>query len=149
MSSLKGYKHLESLRREQSGSTNKYFDMMHKVRPPRTAAQLEALIEELVNRSGGKVSIISSAGRQMVTKTAVKDILGRSNTITDNKYIPSTTIKGTPDILGCLPDGTGLAVEVKFSKSDRMSKDQLAYKDAWPGVFVIAKTLDDVLKVLE
>lgn len=149
---MKSYKHLEKLRRDQdvnsAAKATGYFDFKYKVKPPKTAAQLESLIEEIVNRSGGKVSIITTAGRKLVDKKEVSNVLGHRQSITNVKYIPSTTKRGTPDILGALPDGTALAIEVKFSKSDRMSKEQLTYQQSWPGVFVIARTLDDVMEVL-
>lgn len=135
---------------KQGHPVHKYFRGEYKVKKPKTAAQLEALLEEYVNLSGGKVSIISSAGRQMVTKTAITDVLGRANTITDSKYIPSTTVKGTPDLLGVAPGGKALAVEVKFSHSDRMRPEQKIYKEAWEqagGVFIIAKTLEQFIEI--
>jgi len=138
---------IEHQERKLGHPVHKYFRGEYKVKKPKTAANLEALIEEYVNLSGGKISIISSAGRQLVKKTAITDVMGRSNTITDNTYIPSTTVRGTPDMLGGMPDGRALAVEVKFSKGDRMSKYQLEYQLKWPGVFIIAKTLDQFIEV--
>ena len=150
------YKLLERLRREQESNTvaaqSGYFDFKYKVKKPKTAAQLESLIEELINRSGGCVSIIFTGGRQIVKQNQVRDVLGNERTLTDHKWIPGSTRKGTPDLLGVLPGGQAVAIEVKFSKSDRMSKYQIAYKEHWEkagGLFIIAHDLDDILKVIE
>ena len=141
---------LEQLRRNKDKNhpalSSGYFDFKYKITKPKSAAQLEALIEEYINGIGGKVSIISSAGRQIVNKTEVTDVLGRKNSITDAKFIPSTTIRGTPDILGCYKS-RAIAIEVKFSKGDRLSEYQIKYKQLWEqagGLFIVAKKLEDV-----
>lgn len=152
---MKSYKLLMELRKAQEtnhkAAATGYFDHKYRVKPPKTAAHLEALIEELIGRSGGMVSIISSAGRQLYKQEQVKDVLGRTRTLTDHRYIPSTTKKGTPDLLGVSPKGKALSIEVKFSKSDRLRPEQIEYKNKWEaagGVFIIARTLDDIIEIL-
>lgn len=59
--------------------------------------------------------------------------------------------KGCPDIIGVLPGGRSLAIEVK-SKSGRLSDDQKDWlnQSAEAGAMVIvAQSLDDVINALE
>ena len=72
----------------------------------------------------------------------VKKIYRRSN----NRY----HIKGVSDVLGILPDGKLLAIEVK-SKAGRASPEQIQFIDkikASGGVALIARSLEEVIETV-
>lgn len=124
-----------------------HFDHVFKVKKPKTAAQLEALIEELINLQGGCMRIIYTGGRNLVNKTKASNVLGHERHIVKNTFIPGTTKPGTADLLG-IYKGRGIAVEVKFSAGDRMSVAQVAFKKDWElagGLHIIAHNLNDIL----
>lgn len=59
--------------------------------------------------------------------------------------------KGVADILGCLPGGRLLAIEVK-SSTGRLSPEQRAFLDeiaGLGGLAFMARSIDDVKRVLE
>jgi len=140
-------KTLEDLRKEQysdHGATgSRYFDHIFKVKTPKSAAQLEALIAEYVRRSGGKATKVSVMGRQITDKIHTQH-MGMKATVTNNAYIPSSTEKGTSDLIIGF-EGRILYCEVKFSRSDRLSPEQIRFKEsveAGPGPYIIAKSLN-------
>ena len=60
-------------------------------------------------------------------------------------------LKGTSDIIGCLPDGKMLAIEVK-SETGRLSPEQKAFIDKIKkqgGIAFVAKNLQDVERELQ
>ena len=158
---MDAYKLLSDLRATSANLNERFGDRAHyfknvksvKVARPKSAAQLESLVKELINRTGGKVEIIYAGGRPLVTKDKRTNVLGHEWTQTDVKYIPGSTTPGTPDILGRTHDGKPLAIEVKFSKSDRLSEEQIQWRDEWiqcnDAVYIVAKTLDDVLPIIK
>lgn len=144
-------KTLKQLRMETAGVATPmamktgYFDFKFKVKPPKTAAQLESLISEYVRLSGGICTKVSVMGRQTTKKTHVIDVVGRKNTITDTAYIPSTTMKGTSDLIISYKKSV-IYVEIKFSKSDRLSDHQKIFRDkveASGAPYRIVKTLEE------
>ena len=121
-----------------------------KVKSPRTAAQLEGLITEYINRKGGCVTKVSSTGRPIVSQNTVKDVTGRKRVIKDVKYIPGTTRKGTADILGAY-NGKAIAIEVKYSRGDRLSDEQKQFRDDWiraGGLHYVIKTFEELVEMI-
>lgn len=54
---------------------------------------------------------------------------------------------GTPDLLGVIKPGTGLAIEVKDAKG-KQRPEQLAFQRAWEsrgGIYILARSVDDVI----
>lgn len=119
-------KTLEDLRREKHQDSTAiatgYFNHLFKVKQPKSAAQLEALISEYTRLMGGICTKVTTAGRQITDK-----VDKGYYTVTNSTYIPSTTRKGTSDlIIGY--QGQVIYVEVKFSKGDRLSQHQKDFK---------------------
>jgi len=145
-------KTLEQLRREQykdhAAVKTGYFDYIFKVKKPKTAAQLETLISEYVTRSGGICTKVSVMGRQVSTSTKTK-YLGMDATVNNSSYIPSSTKKGTSDlIIGY--KGRILYCEVKFSRSDRMSQEQQKFKAEVQAAgcrYEVVKTLSEFISI--
>jgi len=126
-----------------------YFDSELKVKPPQSAAQLEKLIDEYCSLSGAECVKVYSGGRQLVKKTNVIDVMGRSNTITDSKFIPGTTRAGTSDLI-IIKNNRALFVEVKYSRSDRQNENQKKFEErqiAFGNTYVIVKSLDEFIEV--
>lgn len=66
------------------------------------------------------------------------------------RWIPST-VRGVPDIIGCLPDGRMLAIEVKSERGrltmwQEIFLEELRQRGA---VVIVARSLDDVVNVLK
>ena len=140
---------MAKLRKKHPGMENeelmRYFGMGAKMKPPKSAAQFEALITEYVHMKGGISTKVSVMGRSVVKKTKVTDVVGRKNTIIDETYIPSTTKKGTSDLILSYKNHV-LYTEVKFSKTDRQSEDQKKFEAhvvKSGSQYRIVKTLDD------
>ena len=152
---MDAYKTLEAMRVakyiEKNGKEpHPYFLSEFKVKKPKTAAQLEALIVEMIELASGVCTKVYSGGRRIVTKTNVTDVTGRRNSITDDKFVPSTTEKGTSDLIACIK-GRAYYLEVKFAKSDRQSADQKQFQmkvERAGAPYLIIKTLDEVLPLL-
>jgi hypothetical protein len=123
--------------------------MTCKLKPPKSAAQYEALITSYVHMKGGIVTKVSVMGRQTVKTTKVTDVLGHANSITDTTYIPSTTKKGTSDTIISAAKPYAyyvMYVEIKFSKSDRQSEHQKEFElnvSSKGGFYRIVRTLDE------
>ena len=79
----------------------------------KTANDLTAAIIRAIELSGGYSSRINSAG---VYDEKIK------------AYRTGTTKKGISDIIGCLPNGRFIAVEVKI-KTDKLSDVQIKFRD--------------------
>ena len=122
-------KTLEELRKEQAPKTaaaTGYFDFMFRVKQPKSAAQVESLISEWVSRIGGVCTKVNIMGRE-ITKTTESTFAGKPISIRKKSFIPSTTRKGTSDLIVGYK-GRILYVEVKFSKSDRQSQHQRKFE---------------------
>lgn len=140
---------LELLRRDDyqskhSHPVSRYFESEFKINQPKSAAQLESLIEEYVRRSGGVATKVSVMGREIHDNTETS-FLGIKATVKNSSWIPSSTRKGTADlIIGY--KGRILYCEVKFSKSDRLSPDQQSFKRAVEVAgcpYIITRTLEE------
>ncbi len=150
-------KTLAQLRKEKYGNhaanRDGYFDYKYKVPPPKTAAQLEALISEYVHLSGGVCTKVNILPRQVVDKTFVTDVMGGKNSITNITNIPSSTKAGTSDLIASIPNIFGAVyIEVKFSKGDRLRDTQIKFKNDVESkgfIYVIAKKLEDVYYLFE
>lgn len=130
---------------------HRYFDSEFRVKPPKSAAQLEAQIVELIELNGGVCTKVYSGGRRIVTKTSVTDVTGRKNMITDDKFVPSTTESGTSDLIATLK-GKSYYIEVKFSRGDRLSALQKKFQakvERAGAPYIVAKTLEDVLYIVK
>jgi len=151
------YKTLEELRAEKyannKAAQSGYFSHVYKVKPPKSAAQLETLITEYIQLSGGICTKINILARQLTTKTFVVDVVGRKNSITNTAHIPSSTKSGTSDLIASIPNVVGAVyIEVKFSKGDRLRDTQIAFKkdvESKGFKYLIAKKLDDVYHLFE
>jgi hypothetical protein len=149
---MKALEKLKQLKIKAHGKPiHKYFESEFNVKPPKSASQLENLIDQYCTLMGAECTRIYSGGRQMVSKTNVTDVLGRSNSITDSKFIPGTTRAGTSDlIIG--KDGRILYPEVKFSKSDRQRPAQKEFQkrvESFGCKYVIVRTLDEFIEEFE
>ena len=119
-----------------------YFSHVFAVKVPKSAAQLETLISEYVHLSGGISTKVSVMGREVTTRTKTKH-LGMDATVVNSSYIPSSTKRGTSDLIIGI-NGRILYCEVKFSKSDRLSREQQQFKadvEAAGCYYMVAKTL--------
>jgi hypothetical protein len=103
-----------------------YFSHRLKVKKPSTAAQLENLIAEYTSLSGGFSTNIYSGGRERTSKTHVTDVIGRKNSITETKYLPSVVMKGHSDMIISYK-GYVLYLEIKLGK-DRQSEAQKIFQ---------------------
>ena len=144
-------KTLESLRRDKyrghAATTTSYFNHVFAVKQPKKASELESLIDEYCTLSNAECTKNHSEGRQIVSKTNVTDVLGRSNSITDVKHIPSTTRRGTSD-LTVVKDGKALYVEVKLK--DRQSEAQKQWQkrvEGFGNTYVIVRNIDEFAEV--
>ncbi len=142
-------KTLESLRRDKyrghAATTTGYFDHVFAVKQPKTAAQLESLVEEYITLLNGICTNIYGGGRQLVSKTNVTDVLGNKNSITDVKFIPSRVRVGHSDMIASVK-GKAYYLEIKLGK-DRQSKYQKEfekYVNDRGAVYVIVKKLEDI-----
>ena len=147
------YKTLEELRAEKldnhAANHKGYFDYKYKVKPPKSAAQLETLVQEYVHLSGGICTKVVVAGREITNKTFVTDVLGRKNSITNSTFIPSPVTKGTSDLIIGI-NGQIMYCEIKFSKHDRQSAKQKEFQQAVELAgcyYVIAHTLKEFITI--
>jgi hypothetical protein len=69
----------------------------------------------------------------------------------DQNRVIQSAPNGTPDLLGVVgPNGRALAIEVKSLKG-RQRDAQVAFQRAWEargGLYILARSVDDVLKAL-
>ena len=76
----------------------------------------------------------------------------RVNNIPSTKYRAGNVTKGVADIMGCTKDGKALAIEIKNKDTkDRQSEYQKEFEAHYKsrgGIYIIATTLDDVIKNL-
>ena len=145
MKATQQLKHLqiEAWERQHGKKVHQYFTQEFDVKQPKTAAQLEALIDEYCSVMGAECTKITTAGRNLMTKTKASNVLGHQRNIVDSVYIPGTTRKGTSDlIIG--KQGRVLYVEVKLK--DRQSPDQKAFQkrvESFGNTYVIVRSLDE------
>lgn len=58
---------------------------------------------------------------------------------------------GSPDIIGILPNGRFIGVEIKSAKG-KQSKDQKIFQrrvEKWNGIYIIARSIDDCEKFIK
>lgn len=102
---------------------------------PTTANGLTKCVVAYIGFIGGFATRVSSAGRMLPTRV--------TEVSTQLKYIPGTTKKGTPDIIGTLY-GFGLFIEVKIGKDKQsdVQKKVEAEIVASGGKYFIAKDFE-------
>ncbi|HOD71603.1 MAG TPA: VRR-NUC domain-containing protein [Deltaproteobacteria bacterium] len=69
----------------------------------------------------------------------------------DKRFVRFASVNGISDILGILPDGRLLAIEVK-KKGGKPSLEQQVFMEAIQennGIAIVAYSLDDVVQILE
>ena len=74
----------------------------------------------------------------------------RINNIPGTKHRAGTVTKGVPDIMGCTNKGRALAIETKTT--DKQSIHQKLFEENFKrqgGIYILAKSLDDVIKGLK
>jgi len=147
---------LEQLRREaykakHGKEVHRFFESEMKVKSPRTAAQLESLICEYIELSGGVCTKVTTSGRRIVNKTPVKDVTGRQRTLIEDKWVPGTTTPGTSDLIASIPGVKGAVyIEVKMP-GDRMRETQVKFQQkvvARGFKYMIAESLEDVVDLI-
>jgi len=109
----------------------------------KTANGLTKCITDFLKLSGWQAERISSMGRMIDKRVINTDCLGRQRTIGSLQYIKGTSTNGTADISATIK-GRSVKIEVKIGK-DRMSQDQIKYRDAIiraGGIYFIATDFD-------
>lgn len=109
----------------------------------KTANGLTKCIKDFLNLSGYQAERISSMGRMLDKREIVEDCLGRKKQIGSIQYIKGTSTNGTADISATIK-GKSVKIEVKIGK-DRMSQDQMKYRDAIiraGGIYFVATDFD-------
>jgi hypothetical protein len=124
-----------------------YFDSVMEVKKPQSAAQMEKLIVEFMRLKGHQAQKVTTTGTYRDNRKVVKDALGFNRQIGSAQWTKGTATKGAADIKCTIaPAGISLAIEVKFSKSDRQRPEQKQYQsaiEAAGGFYMIARTLDE------
>jgi hypothetical protein len=127
------------------------FDDTIKMKPVKTAANMEARIDEYCTLNNAECTKVYAGGRHIVSKTKAHDVLGRERNIINEKYIPGTTRPGTSDLI-IVKNNKSLYVEVKFSKSDRQAEVQKAWQarvESYGNTYEIVKTLDEFQQIFK
>ena len=109
----------------------------------KTANGLTKCIKDFLNLSGYQAERISSMGRMLDKREIVEDCLGRRKQIGSIQYIKGASTNGTADVSATIK-GKSVKIEVKIGK-DRMSQDQIKYRDAIiraGGIYFIATDFD-------
>ena len=73
----------------------------------------------------------------------------RINNIPGTHFRANTLTKGVADILGCTKDGVALAIEIKTT--DKQSSAQIQFEYHYKsrgGIYIVAKTLEDVTSII-
>jgi len=139
-----------AMERTPAAMATGYFDAGLEVKEPKSAAQMEKLIVDFMRLSGHQVQKVTTTGTYRDNRKRVTDVLGFERTIGTGQYVPGTSTKGASDIKATLaPSGLSLAIEVKFSKSDRQQPDQKVYQkdiEQAGGFYIIVRTLEDFLE---
>jgi len=151
------YLKLEQLRRQKyikkhGKEPSRYFDSEFKVKTPKTAAQLEALISEYIEIQGGICTKVTTSGRRLVSKHEVKDVTGKERTLIEDKWIPGTTEPGTSDLIASVPGIKGAVyIEVKFSSSDKMRESQVKFQQKVISrgfTYIVIRSFEQILEVI-
>ncbi len=109
----------------------------------KTANGLTKCIIDFINLHNGQAERINNTGRQLDCRTTFQDVLGRTRTIGNIKWIKGTGKNGTADISATIK-GVSVKVEVKIGK-DKQSNFQKEYQrevERAGGVYFIAKDFD-------
>jgi hypothetical protein len=126
---------------------NRAFKSLCKFPAIRSAAQLEKVIVKYLLALGHSASKVSTQGTWVKGKKGVgmASSLGKAESFDTGRYIPGGGRKGASDISSTIY-GITVEIEVKFSKGDRLSKEQIAYGaeiQKAGGFFMVAKNFDD------
>ena len=113
----------------------------------RSAAQLEKAIVKYLKFLGHSASKVSTQGTWVKGKKGIRmaSSLGKAESFDTGRYIPGGGRKGASDISSTVY-GISVEIEVKFSKGDRLSKEQIAYSaeiQKAGGFFLVAKNFDE------
>jgi len=109
------------------------------------ANKLTNAIIEWLTLNGCWATRVSSAGRWLKGDTFT-DVIGRTRQL-NGKFIPSTTKKGTADIMAII-EGQHVSIEVKIGR-DRLSEAQMKVKadiEKAGGIYFIAHDFDEFMK---
>lgn len=120
-----------------------YYSDKLKVKPPKSTAQLEALIAEFVKLSGQHSQRVKTSGTYRSKKTEVTNVIGRTTVVDTGKYTPSQATLGASDMVIVLYS-VAVYIEVKIGKdtqSDKQKDFQQSVERA-NGYYFIVKTLN-------
>jgi hypothetical protein len=108
-----------------------------------TANGLTKCIIHFLKFKGCQAERINNTGRLIDTQRTYIDVIGRSRTIGQKKWVKGTGTDGTADISATIA-GKSVKIEVKIS--DRQSQAQQEYQrqvEQAGGVYIIARTFED------
>lgn len=109
-----------------------------------TANALTRCIIHFLKFKGQQAERINNTGRLIDDQRTFTDVIGRTRTIGQKKWIKGTGTKGTADISATIT-GKSVKIEVKFGR-DYQSKSQKDYQrliEQAGGVYIIARTFED------
>ena len=138
--------HPSSYRRDPE-QFDRAFKPLGKFPAIRSAAQLEKVIVNYIKMMGHSASKVSTQGTYLKGKKTVStNVLGHKYVNQESgKYMPGGGRKGASDISATVY-GLSVMIEVKFSKGDRLSKEQKAYAAEIQnagGFFMVAHRFED------
>ena len=119
--------------------------------PMRSASNLERAIKDYLKYLGFQASKINVGGRFVLSgnkSIGMISALGTTKSVPAGKWIKSGSTKGISD-LQTIIYGLLLAIEIKFSKSDRQRETQKKYQfdvEKSGGTYIIVKTFPDFLE---
>lgn len=108
-----------------------------------SANGLTRCIIDYVRLTGGQAERISNMGRYFDSRCTFNDVIGRSHTVGNSKWIKGTGTNGTADISATIK-GLSVKIEVKYNR-DRQSEAQRAYQsqvEQAGGIYVIATSFE-------
>ncbi len=109
-----------------------------------TANSLTRCVIDFIRFKGGQAERISNTGRVIDNRKSFTDVIGRTRTIGQTKYIPGTGTNGTADISATI-GGKSVKIEIKIG-SDRQSEAQKQYQqdvEKAGGIYVIVKSFQE------
>ena len=109
-----------------------------------TANALTRCIIHFLKFKGQQAERINNTGRLIDDQRTFTDVIGRTRTIGQKKWIKGTGTKGSADISATIA-GKSVKIEVKFGR-DYQSKSQKDYQrqiEQAGGVYIIARTFED------
>lgn len=125
-----------------------YLEHYAKVKCNNANSLTQAIIR-FIKLSGGQAERISTMGRVIDKSYTYTNVLGQKCRAGSSQYIPGTGTKGSADISAIIRTNSSVVIpwriEVKWGK-DRVSKDQLKYKDDVTkagGHYSVVMTFDD------